>query len=72
MNIRQPELDRIAADYTAAWNSGGPRNVTGHDEKTGKPLRISGREEWDLNAEGSVAASRGWFDADDYARPCEE
>jgi uncharacterized protein (TIGR02246 family) len=41
---------------------------TGHDAATGKPLRISGWEEWDLDADGKVAASLGWFDAADYAR----
>jgi uncharacterized protein (TIGR02246 family) len=41
---------------------------TGHDARTGRPLRISGWEEWDLDAAGKVAASRGWFDAADYAR----
>jgi len=41
---------------------------TGHDAATGKPLRIRGWEEWELNEELKVVASRGWFDADDYAR----
>ena len=41
---------------------------TGHDAGTGNPLKISGWEEWDLDAELKVAASRGWFDAEDYAR----
>ena len=41
---------------------------TGHDAQSGRPLRISGWEEWDLTPDGQVAASRGWFDAEDYAR----
>lgn len=41
---------------------------TGHDAGTGNPLRIQGWEEWDLDDDLKVAASRGWFDADDYAR----
>jgi uncharacterized protein (TIGR02246 family) len=41
---------------------------TGHDAKTGHPLTIRGWEEWELNDDLKVVASRGWFDADDYAR----
>ena len=41
---------------------------TGHDATTGKPLKIRGWEEWDLNENLKVQASRGWFDAADYAR----
>lgn len=39
----------------------------GHDAATGKPLNIRGWEEWELNDELKVVASRGWFDANDYA-----
>ena len=41
---------------------------TGHDAATGNALKIHGWEEWDLNADLKVQASRGWFDADAYAR----
>jgi len=41
---------------------------TGHDAKTGNPLRIRGWEEWDLDDDLKVRASRGWFDAQDYGR----
>ncbi|MEO0781424.1 MAG: nuclear transport factor 2 family protein [Pseudomonadota bacterium] len=41
---------------------------TGHDAATGNALKIHGWEEWDLNADLKVLASRGWFDADAYAR----
>jgi len=40
----------------------------GHDAGTGNPLRVQGWEEWDLNAEGLVQTSKGWFDAEAYAR----
>ncbi len=40
----------------------------GHHAGTKNPLRISGCEEWDLDAAGLVQASRGWFDGDLYAR----
>jgi uncharacterized protein (TIGR02246 family) len=41
---------------------------TGTHAGTKKPLRVSGWEEWDLDADHKVKASRGWYDADDYAR----
>jgi len=126
MAVDLETLQRIAADYTAAWNSGDPAAVaafyaedggivinrgepwqgrsrvadmaagffadvpdlslvcedvflagdhavyrwrfTGHDAATKAPLNILGWEEWDLDESGKVKASRGWFDAEDYAR----
>jgi uncharacterized protein (TIGR02246 family) len=41
---------------------------TGTHSGTKNPLRVVGWEEWDLDADLKVTASRGWFDADDYAR----
>ena len=41
---------------------------TGTHAGTKKPLRVSGWEEWDLDADYKVKASRGWYDADDYTR----
>lgn len=41
---------------------------TGHDAKTGNPLTVRGWEEWELGDDLKVIASRGWFDAEDYAR----
>lgn len=41
---------------------------TGHDAGKGNPLTVRGRKEWELDGELRVKASRGWFDADDYAR----
>lgn len=41
---------------------------TGHHSGTKNPLRIVGAEEWDLDGAGKVVASRGWYDAADYAR----
>lgn len=40
----------------------------GHDATTGKPLEVRGWEEWDLDDDLKVKASRGWFDAEEYAR----
>ena len=44
------------------------RTFVGHAAEPGAPLKIHGWEEWDLNADMKVQASRGWFDADAYAR----
>ena len=124
--IDPDSVAKMAADYTAAWNSGAPDAVaafyaedgeiiinrgepwtgrarvrdmaagffadvpdlalrcddirvsghhavyvwtfTGHDASTGKPLDIRGWEEWELGNDLKVTASRGWFDAEDYAR----
>ncbi len=44
---------------------------TGHDATTGNALSISGWEEWDLTENFETKSSRGWFDAEDYARQVE-
>lgn len=41
---------------------------TGTHSGTKRPLRVSGWEEWDLDADYKVKVSRGWYDADDYTR----
>ncbi len=41
---------------------------TGTHAGTRKPLCISGWEEWDVDAEYKVKASRGWYDAAEYTR----
>jgi uncharacterized protein (TIGR02246 family) len=41
---------------------------TGTHSGTKSALRVVGWEEWDLDADLKVKASRGWFDANDYAR----
>jgi uncharacterized protein (TIGR02246 family) len=41
---------------------------TGTHSSTRNPLRVVGWEEWDLDDDMKVVASRGWYDADDYAR----
>ena len=38
---------------------------------TGKRVRISGFEEWTINADGLIAASKGTFDKADYQRQLE-
>jgi uncharacterized protein (TIGR02246 family) len=44
---------------------------TGHDAKTGNPLKVRGWEEWELGDDLKVKASLGWYDADEYARQVE-
>ena len=52
---------RVADDHMVyLWT------FTGHHAKTVAPLSITGWEEWDLDADQRVQASRGWYDADDY------
>lgn len=41
---------------------------TGTHTGTKNRLSISGWEEWDLDDENKIVASRGWYDAEDYAR----
>ena len=41
---------------------------TGHYSGNNNPLKVQGWEEWDLADDLSIDASRGWFDAEDYAR----
>ena len=54
---------RVAGDHVVyLWT------FTGTHAGSGRPLRVSGWEEWDLDPEYKAMASRGWFDADDYTR----
>lgn len=41
---------------------------TGTHAGTKNYLRVVGWEEWDLDADYKVKASRGWYDADEYQR----
>jgi uncharacterized protein (TIGR02246 family) len=41
---------------------------TGMHATSKRKLRVTGWEEWDLDASLKVVISCGWFDADDYAR----
>lgn len=54
---------RIAGSHVAfIWT------FTGRHAGTGQPLDVKGWEEWDLDADGAITASKGWYDATDYAR----
>jgi len=41
---------------------------TGTHASSGNSLCVVGWEEWDLGPDQLIASSRGWFDAEDYAR----
>lgn len=54
---------RLAGNHVAyLWT------FTGTHALSGRALRVSGWEEWDLDADHMVKASLGWFDAQDYDR----
>ncbi|WP_298972127.1 nuclear transport factor 2 family protein [uncultured Roseobacter sp.] len=42
--------------------------LRGHHAETRNPVTVSGWEEWDLTRDMAIAASLGWFDAEDYKR----
>lgn len=44
---------------------------TGHHAATGRPLEVSGWEEWELDDDLKVRSSLGWYDAEDYDRQVE-
>lgn len=41
-------------------------------EGTGNKVRISGQEQWQFAADGLIGESKGYFDADEYARQLEQ
>ena len=54
---------RCAGDHVVyAWT------FTGTHAGSKNPLRVVGWEEWDLDVDLQIVASRGWFDAADYER----
>lgn len=54
---------RLAGDHVVyVWT------FTGHHAASGNALRVAGWEEWDVDADLLVRSSRGWYDAEDYAR----
>ncbi len=54
---------RLAGDHaTFLWT------LTGTHAETGNAVSVPGWEEWDLDADGKISASLGWFDAHDYDR----
>ncbi len=56
--------DRIEFHWTFTGTNTGPGG-------TGKKVRVSGFEEWTLDDHGLIAASKGHYDAAEYARQLE-
>jgi steroid delta-isomerase-like uncharacterized protein len=61
--LRQ-EDDHASYHWTLAGTNTGPSG-------TGRAVRISGFEVWQLGVDGLIATSRGQFDASDYRRQLE-
>ena len=58
---------RIAGDHVMfGWT------LEGTHSETAYKVRVLRWEEWDLDAQGKVAKSLGWFDAEDYDRQVAE
>jgi hypothetical protein len=55
------EADRAVFHWTLIGTNSGPGG-------TGRPVKISGREEWTIGPDGLVADSKGSFDEADYNR----
>jgi hypothetical protein len=62
---REPGTDERPGQAIYRWTLSGTN--TGPDG-TGRPVHISGYEEWTLGPDGLIAASLGHFDAADYDR----
>ena len=56
--------DKVIYKWTLTGTNTGPGG-------SGKPVRISGFEEWRLSDDDLIAESRGHFDAADYDRQLE-
>jgi acyl dehydratase len=64
-------MDGLAADGSHAvfrWTLDGTNTGPGG---SGRPVHISGYEEWTIGADGLIAESKGHFDAADYQRQLE-
>ena len=61
-------MDRLAVDggrTTYHWTLTGTNSASGG---TGKPVRISGYEEWRIGSDGLIVESKGHFDEAEYQR----
>jgi predicted ester cyclase len=61
-------MDKLVADANGTffhWTLTGTKSGPGG---TGKRVRISGYEEWQLDHEGLIRNSKGHFDGTEYAR----
>ena len=57
------DLPRSAGDHAVfVWT------LEGHHATTGRYVRVGGWKEWELNSDGLVSKSLGWFDSAEYDR----
>jgi uncharacterized protein (TIGR02246 family) len=61
MDTLEVDGDRVTYRWTLTGTNSGPGG-------TGRPVRISGYEEWSIGADGLIAQSLGHFDEDEYRR----
>jgi len=65
MVVQMDGIDERGTAATYYWTLTGTNTGPGG---TGKSVRISGREEWLIGADGLIAESRGHFDEAEYER----
>ena len=66
--VRMDSLDLEGGRITYHWTLTGANTGPGG---TGRPVRISGYEEWTIGADGLIARSLGHFDEAEYQRQLE-
>jgi hypothetical protein len=69
MQVSMDDLEENERGGVYRWTLVGSNTGPGG---TGRAVRISGYEEWQLDADGLIAASLGHFDADDYRRQIDD
>lgn len=65
MIAKMDSVTRVGRNVTFHWTWTGTNTGPGG---TGKPVRISGYEEWTLGPEGRIVESKGHFDEAEYQR----
>ena len=68
LEVRMNDLDVLPGQVNYHWTLIGTNDGPGG---TGNSVRIDGREEWKIGADGKVAESRGHFDHEEYQRQLE-
>jgi hypothetical protein len=63
--VSMDRLDMEAGSVTYHWTLTGTNSGPGG---TGRPVRVSGYEEWKFGSDGLIAESKGHFEAADYDR----
>lgn len=62
LNVHMDEVRISGTHAIFVWT------LEGNHSETGNYVKVGGWEEWELDEEGKVKASLGWFDAEDYDR----